>query len=230
MHKDDQYNMLVQPNEEIDQSTIQCLELIFGSFIVVSNRMLKDHLKGGKYADPSRELMKEAKSTSTTNAEAERDFGMLDRFKKLKPKALDLTIEGIIMYSRNKTGSWIKNLPDKRFKAVMESARKSKKAQKEKFLDRANKIHQFRVQKLETAMKKKKQKEMEQLQERERLTIQINKYGGLWTNHRDVKQVLDTLNGAEEKRLALKIQLNFRSKVLNTKCDKSLFYMSSGES
>ena len=45
------------------------------------------------------------------------------------------------MYSRNKTGSWIKNLPDKKFKAVMESARKSKKAQKEKFLDRANKIH-----------------------------------------------------------------------------------------
>ena len=77
-------------------------------------------------------------------------------------------------------------------------------------------------------MKKKKQKEMEQLQEREGLTIQINKYGGLWTNHRDVKQVLDTLNGAEEKRLALKIQLNFRSKVLTTKCDKSLFYMSSG--
>ena len=57
VHKDDQYNMLLQPNEEIDQSTIQCLELIFGSFIVVSNQMLKDHLKGGKYADPSRELM-----------------------------------------------------------------------------------------------------------------------------------------------------------------------------
>ena len=99
--------MLVQPNEEIDQSTIQCLELIYGSF-VVSNRMLKDHVKGGKYAEPSRELMIEAKSTSPTNAEAEKDFGMLDHFKKLKPKTLDLTVEGIIMYSRNKTGSWIK--------------------------------------------------------------------------------------------------------------------------
>ena len=76
VHKDDQYNMLLQPNEEIDQSTIQCLELIFGSFIVVSNQMLKDHLKGGKYADPSRELMIESKSTSATNAEAERDFGI----------------------------------------------------------------------------------------------------------------------------------------------------------
>ena len=71
---------------------------------------------------------------------------------------------------------------------------------------------------------------MEQLQERERLTIQFNQYGGLWANPRDVKQKLDTLNSEEEKCLAFKIQLNFRSKVLNTKCDKSLFNMSSGGS
>ena len=50
VHNDDQYNMLVQPNEEIDPSTIQSLELIFGPFLVVSNRILKDHLKGRKYA------------------------------------------------------------------------------------------------------------------------------------------------------------------------------------
>ena len=31
-----------------------------------------------------------------------------------------------------------------------------------------------------------------------------------------------------EKRLALKLQLNFRNEVLESKCDKSLFYMSSG--
>ena len=62
------------------------------------------------------------------------------------------------------------------------------------------------MQKLETAMRKKKQKEMEQLQERERLSIQINQYGGLWAKPKVVKQALDTLNSEEEKRLALKIQ------------------------
>ena len=86
VHKDDQFNILVQPNEKIHQSCIQCLELIFGSFFVVSNRMLKDNLKGGKYA----ELMIKAKSTSTTNAEAKRDFGMLDCFKKLKPNTFQI--------------------------------------------------------------------------------------------------------------------------------------------
>ena len=52
-------------------------------------------------------------------------------------------------------------------------------------------------------MRKKEQKEMEQFQERERLTIQINKYG-------DVKRELDLQNSEEEKCLALKIQLKFK--------------------
>ena len=41
------------------------------------------------------------------------DFGMLDRLKKLKSKALDLTIEGIIMCQQNKTKNWLGKLsPD----------------------------------------------------------------------------------------------------------------------
>ena len=66
------------------------------------------------------------------------------------------------------------------------------------------------MQKCETGMRKKEQKEMEQFQERERLTIQINKHGGLWANPRDVKRVLDLQNSEEEKCLALKIQLKFK--------------------
>lgn len=68
---------------------------------------------------------------------------MLDLFNKLKLKTLDLTIEEIIMYSRTKTSSLIKDLPDKNFKVMIEPVRKSRKPQKEKFVDMANKIQQF---------------------------------------------------------------------------------------
>ena len=60
--------------------------MFFGSFVVVSYQMLRDHLKAGKYAEPSKELMIEAKSASTTNAEIERDLEMFDRFNNLKTK------------------------------------------------------------------------------------------------------------------------------------------------
>ena len=57
---------------------------------------------------------------------------MLDRLKKLKPKDLHLTTEGIIMFSKNNTEGWLKNLDDEKMRLVMECARKSKNLQKEK--------------------------------------------------------------------------------------------------
>ena len=119
VHRDEIFCKLVAPDPELDDSTIQLLEIIFNSFVVVSNRMLKDHLIGGKYDNPSEELIMEAKSTATTNAEAEQDFGMLDRLKKLKPKALDLTLEGMIMYQRNDTTSWRKKLPKNKWRKLL---------------------------------------------------------------------------------------------------------------
>ena len=102
------------------------MKIIFGSFDRVSKRMLKDHLQGGRYDSLSLDLINESKSAPTTNAEAERDFGMLDRLKKLKPKPLDLTIEGMIMFSKSNTKDWLKKLNDKKMRLVMECARKSK--------------------------------------------------------------------------------------------------------
>ena len=65
VHKDEQYFKLIEPSNHLDKSTKQCLEIIFSSFVVVSNHMLKHHLKGGKYANPSEELLNEAKATPT---------------------------------------------------------------------------------------------------------------------------------------------------------------------
>ena len=77
----------------------QCLEIIFGRFVVVSRRMLPSHLKEGVVATITEELKKEASSISTTNAAAERDFVMLDRLKRSKPRALDIGYEEVTMFS-----------------------------------------------------------------------------------------------------------------------------------
>ena len=57
--KDDMFSKLVEPDPEIDDSTIHCLEIIFNSFVVVSERMLKDHLEDGKYGNPTPELIQQ---------------------------------------------------------------------------------------------------------------------------------------------------------------------------
>ena len=51
--------------------TKECLEIIFSGFVVVSRRMLHDHLKGGEYSSITPELEKEAMTVSTINADLE---------------------------------------------------------------------------------------------------------------------------------------------------------------
>ena len=125
------FSKLVEPDPEIDDSTIQCLEIIFNSFIAVSERMLKDHLEDGKYGNPTPELIQQSKSTARTNAVADHDFGMLDRSKKLKPKALDQIAEGMIMYQSNNTRDWQEQILQEQLENVMKDGSLKKKIQRE---------------------------------------------------------------------------------------------------
>ena len=77
--KDNVHNSLLLPSDILDEPTKQCLEIIFGSLCIVTRRMLNDHLKDGKYANPCEQLYKETVSVSKTNSIAERNFGMLER-------------------------------------------------------------------------------------------------------------------------------------------------------
>ena len=64
-------NSFVLLSDILDEPTKQCLDIIFGSLCIVTRRMLNDHLKNGKYANPCEQLYKETVSVSTTNSIAE---------------------------------------------------------------------------------------------------------------------------------------------------------------
>ena len=52
---------------------------MFGSFAIITKRMLHDHLSGGKFSQPSAEQIEEVESCPTTNVFPESNFGILDR-------------------------------------------------------------------------------------------------------------------------------------------------------
>ena len=140
INQDACYRKLITPDELIDDMTKQALEIIFSGLAVVTRRMLHDHVGDGKFANGrnDQELVKETQSVDTTNVEAERDFGMLDRLMKLKPKALDIVHESIIMFTRNKTGEWRDKLSEENLKKAMNFAKNSKKQQKLMYLAKKN--------------------------------------------------------------------------------------------
>ena len=77
-HDDCFESLCTTVSNKVQRMTKECLEIIFSGFVVVS-RMLHDHLKGGKYSAITPKLEKEAMTVSTTNADPQQDFGMLDR-------------------------------------------------------------------------------------------------------------------------------------------------------
>ena len=100
---------------KFDKASKQCLEFLFGSFSIITKRMLHDHLKDGKYDRCSDSQRKIFNSALKTNVISERDFGMLDRLIREKPNALQIILEAVIMFQTNKTSSWRDSLsPEKK--------------------------------------------------------------------------------------------------------------------
>ena len=169
-----------QVSDEEQKMVKQCLEIIFGGFVVVSRRMLHSHLKEGVFATITEELKKEASSASTTNAAAEKDFAMLDRLKRSKPRALDIVYEGMTMFSLNKTNHWRDGLGQNVLHKAMEFARKSKEHQKALYFQSKRDISLKKSNRLQDNIKEKYRKKKLLVSVKERLLKQISECGGLW--------------------------------------------------
>ena len=178
LNKDDSvYKSVIEPAPLLDDMTRQCLELIFGGFVVISKRMLEDHLVGGKFDQPNELLKTQTASEQTTNADAEQDFGMLDRLMKLKPKALDIVYEGIIMFNRNETRKWRDSLTPEQLSCVMKKARESKILQKQLYFERKKKIWQRKAENFKAGVEERERKDRALVAEKESLVRQIR---GVW--------------------------------------------------
>ena len=134
VHKDDVYESLFEDcDPELDTLTQMALELLSHSILLILDRLAKDQLPTGKYADPSPELIEQTKSVPKTNTVSERDFGFLDLLLKMKPAVSTVCFETIIMWSKNKTSDWSNKLaPDE--KKILDRARQMAPGMKKKHL------------------------------------------------------------------------------------------------
>ena len=81
--------------------------------------------------------------------------------------------------------------------------------------------------KLKQGMVEKERKENRDAEEKESLLRELDDFGGLW----DIDMIdtkLSNFSSDKEKRIALKIQLNFWQKVIGVKRGKKFFTLSSG--
>ena len=163
-----------------DDLTKQCLELIFGGFFVATKRLLFDRLEGGaldgKEIDTNYRM--ETSSVPVTNAQPERDFGMLDNLMKSRPRETTMALEGLIMCTNNKVSRWRDNLDEERKRLMVNIAMKSKKDQRKKYLQRLQEMKAKRTAKMAEVKETKERKEMGLRNEKEKLTKDLDDTGG----------------------------------------------------
>ena len=171
MNKDHIYDRLMEQSEEFDELTKQLLEILFASFSIITKRMLHDHLKGGKYDEPSDTLIKESESTPTENVFTESNFGCLDRLMREKPNANEITLEAIIMCKSNKTQQWRDGLSETEREKWMNWAKKTRNDHYKQFVERRKIIRRLRNEKRLSKIENKKRKKIQIRRTKEELCI-----------------------------------------------------------
>ena len=212
---------LVERDDELNEILCPMLQGLFLAMSQLLNRMV--HLPGGKFSQPSEELIRETKSVMKHNKLPEFVFGQLDQLLRYRPNATLLTNEAYLMYSHNKTREWLESLPDEERNKLIDNARKQGKSARMKFKERLRAIEAKRLEIQEERKRKLEVTEQKRRQELEELTNNVCYYG-LWQSIEQVNEGLATLDTENEKREALQAQLKFRRKVLNQKHQDSKVY------
>ena len=204
---------LFQPSD-CDVIVQELLQLLLKSFSQTTQRMLIDHLPGGEFHNVSNpRVIAEIKSVPTTNVAPERDFAVLDRLMSQKPNATHIALEALLLYSHNKTSSWLDSKPADERERLIEAARSMTSYHRKIFRKRREDIEAKRIKAIGEKERELKKKVAKELKLKEDLTLQIQQFG-LWTSYEDMENGLSQLSTKKGKVAALKLQINFRRKVL----------------
>ena len=226
--KDHIFESLVAPSV-YDATTEEILKILLSAFSSLISRLVEDQLTGGKYHNPSARLIAETKSVPTTNVISERDFGKLDRFLREKPNASTLSLEAMIMFTNNKTASWLNTKTLKEREEFLKQARCMAPEFKHLYKIRRQKLLEERAKLLRAKRLQLEKLQTKKLKEKEELAQEIMKYG-LWQSKDQVQEEISKIRTKKEKIAALKLQLDFRKKVLEQKhVDKTLFFITKGK-
>ena len=186
-----------------------------------------DHFPGDIYhsvVDP--QIIKETKSVPKTNVTPERDFAVLDRLMTQKPNATYIALESLLLYSHNKTATWLENKTIEEKKRLLHAARTLTSVHRANFRKRREDIELKRKEMLLQKERERARKKEKEIKEKEELTKKISSVG-LWSTKDEVLAGLEKIATKTAKKDALKLQINFRKKVLcQTSDDQTVFQFS----
>ena len=175
-------------NELLESLTRECLEVMCITCSIMVQSQLKDQLPGGKYYQPSEEVLAETRNCPTTNVLSERDFAAYDRHLRMKPNLSTVAATGVIMFNNNKTLEWLNDKTPEEIKLLIMVARKNRKRFISDYRAKKRQIITFKLDKMEKAKLDAEIKEQKLAHEKQKLTEELDKFGGLITTKEELER------------------------------------------
>ena len=214
--KDEIYQELFKETNDVELDTLtqECLEIICCSCAVVIVRQLGDQLPGGKFYQPTAEVMGETNLCQRTNILSERDFAQMDRKVKQKQNISTIAASGTIMFLNNHTLDWLLSKTEEDLSKAITIARKAAPLRIKYYREKKKQILQKRIDSLEKKKVQKEVKEQEKFDERTTLLAELEKYGGIWNSVAKLEEELSKINEADVIKV-LQLQIKARRVILN---------------
>ena len=139
-----------------------------------------------------------------------------------KPSASTIAYESIIMWSNNKTSTWLASPSPEDHQSILDDARKNAPAMQSQIKLKQQALYTGKLEHLRERQKKKEKQEEKAHATKVKLTQKLTEVGGLWVSE---QQLTDFKTEKSEKmyKVALIAQISFRKSVLNSKGPKELF-------
>ena len=135
-----------------------------------------------------------------------------------RPNATALTNEAFLLFSLNKTLSWLSSKSKEEQAKLLHEAKLCTKDIKKKFSDRKDEIHRIKAAALAKGREEKAKKVQRQFKEREKMTNDVL-YFGLWQSVESVHANIANLSKKKGKIDGIYAQLKFRKNVLKQPYD-----------
>lgn len=226
IERDQIFEKLIKVENTLDEKACAFAQMAFKGLHSLLEKAMKEQLPGGKYHNPSSDLMNASKSVIPHNKIPERVFGILDFFLRYRPNASTISNEAFLMFVFNKTSKWLDSLPQQEKEKLLTESIKEGRSIRAKYKKRLAQIVESRKQKLKEKQIALEKRHQTALKTKTKYTTDIVYYG-LWQKTDEVDTTLEEIKGVTEKRKALVSQIRFRQKVLKqVVSDKKIYQIS----
>lgn len=119
----------------------------------------------------------------------------------------------MILYSHNRTSTWLESQPTEQKQKLFKAARSLAPSIRLKFRARQEELRDKQLASVARKQKELAKREQKAIAEKERISKEISEVG-FWTTSQEVDSSLAKLSGVAVQRKVLKLQLQFRQKVM----------------